>query len=824
MQETLKPLPPIDPDQTKPITGLYLITEDQLGVAAHVVEALQLYGIKAAILATSTLGKRENLAQAISQLRESSGAVAGIIHLAGLTNTPIPTNFEEWCELANIQSKSLFHLLQLCANDLKTSQGQVLAASMLGGYFGRSSYCGPSLPLSGSSNGLLKTMMIEWQTVKAKSIDFAADTAAADIATSLLVELVSQNTDVEIGYSQGQRMVFDAIVSPVKTNLEKNALVRPSQDWIVFCIGGARGITSEIVSAMLVPGMTLILVGRSPEPIEEPFLIRGVEDIGALRQLLIQQAKAQGQTPTPAQIEQQVKQLQRDRAIRNNLDLFREAGANVEYYSVDVSDARQFGSLIEKIYERYGRIDAVIQGAGIIQDKLIIDKTTGSFEQVFNTKVNSTFILSRHLRPESLKLIVIFASVAGRTGNRGQCDYAAANEVINRFAWWMHYEWTNTKVLSINWGPWDVTGMASEEVNRQFRERGVIPIPPAAGKQFFINELLYGSNKQVELIIGFFEGEAPESTMVADNYKPKPDSGTQTITQKQLLFPFISTLPIIQPNGTVSLNQTISLSSHPYLQDHCLDGKPVLAAACAMELMAEFVQSAWSDWIVSEVRDLKVLRGIVLKSERGYDIKLQARASTHADGDTLQVATEILDSDGAAHYRAFFVLRPQLEGVQEIEIPSLNINTGLNISTAYWNYCFHGPLFQLLTSINRFNEQGMEAQVRTSAPAVWLNNSQLNKSWLFDPGLIDASLQMALIWTRIHGDMGGLPARFKRIIRYGEMPLKNDLRVELRVKLFNFTAMVFDAVFVDSSNRLYLRLEDMENTCSKSLNRLTARE
>jgi NAD(P)-dependent dehydrogenase (short-subunit alcohol dehydrogenase family) len=821
MQEKLKPLPPVVPSQTKTLTGVYLITEDQLGIAPLVVEALQEYGIKSAILTTSTLSSRENLDVAVSQLRESPEIVGGIIHLAGLTNIPLPNHFTEWSDLANIQSKSLFHLLQLCANDLKSSPGQVLAASMLGGKFGRSSSCGSSLPLSGSSCGLLKTMMIEWQTVQAKSIDFSPDMASADIANNIVRELISQNKDVEIGYSQGERSVFDFQISTLNTNTETNVLVRPSHDWIVLCIGGSRGITSEIVKAMLVPGMTLILVGRSPEPKPEPLLTRQVEDIGTLRRLLIQQAKEQGQTPTPAHIEQQVKQLQRHRSIRNNLELFKKAGANVEYHSVDVSDPDQFGSLIEKIYERYGKIDAVIQGAGIIQDKLIIDKTTASFDQVFNTKVNSTFILSRHIRSESLKLMVIFASVAGRTGNKGQCDYASANEVLNRFAWWMHYEWPNTKVVSINWGPWDVTGMASEEVNRQFKERGVIPIPPAAGKQFFINEILYGSQNQVELITGFFEGEAPENTMAGEYENLQKNSDLQTV-QTQFLFPFISTPPTIQPNGTVSLNQTVSLSSHPYLDDHRLDGKPVLAAACAMELMAEFVQSAWPDWIVSEVRDLQVLRGIVLNSETGYEIKLQARASTHADGDSLQVVAEILDLDGKYHYRAFFILCSQLAEIQTINVPVLNTNTGLNISNAYQNYCFHGPLFQLLTSINRFNEQGMEAKVNTSIPAVWLNNPQINQSWLFDPGLVDAALQMALIWTRIQGDMGGLPAKFKRIVRYGNIP-QGDLLVQMRVKFFNLTTMVFDAMFVDSENRLFLLLEDMENTCSKALNRLTQR-
>jgi hypothetical protein len=49
------------------------------------------------------------------------------------------------------------------------------------------------------------------------------------------------------------------------------------------------------------------------------------------------------------------------------------------------------------------------------------------------------------------------------------------------------------------------------------------------------------------------------------------------------------------------------------------------------------------------------------------------------------------------------------------------------------------------------------------------------------------------------------------------------LLVQMRVKFFNLTTMVFDAMFVDSENRLFLLLEDMENTCSKALNRLTQR-
>jgi len=166
--------------------------------------------------------------------------------------------------------------------------------------------------------------------------------------------------------------------------------------------------------------------------------------------------------------------------------------------------------LIDDIYARYGRLDVVIHGAGIIEDKLITDKTFASFERVFDTKVDSTFILSRYLRPDSLKALVLFSSVAGRYGNRGQSDYAAANETINRLAWLFDQQWSNTRVVAINWGPWDTVGMASEEVKRQFRERGIVPIPLAAGRQFFIDELRYGRKGEVEVSAGEGPWEADE--------------------------------------------------------------------------------------------------------------------------------------------------------------------------------------------------------------------------------------------------------------------------------------------------------------------------
>ena len=511
MQAVQESLPLVRSQLIAPLTGLFVITEDQLSVAPHVANALQQRGARTAIIETAKLRSPEDLANVVAQQRQLHGSVSGIVHLAPLAAISMPDTLAEWQEYSQIHSKSLFQLLQLCATDLQ-KQGRVLAASLLGGHFGRNGCGGLGLPTGGSSTGLLKTLFAEWSDIQVKAIDFDSNLSPADMAQHIINELLCCGGRIEVGYPQGKRTIFKIVSAPLKTTATPPQLI-PSKDWVVLVTGGAQGITAEIASELVIPGMTLIVVGRSPEPTQESSATVGITEIGGLRQVLLQQARLQGLSPTPMQIESQIKKLLRDRTIHQNLKQFRQAGIKVEYLSVDVRNSKEFGSLLDGIYVRHSRLDVVIHGAGIIEDKLIVDKTKDSFDRVFDTKVDSAFILNRHLRPDFLKAIVLFSSVAGRCGNRGQSDYAAANEIMNRLAWQMDRHWQNTRVVAINWGPWDTTGMASEEVKRQFRERGIIPIPLPGGRQFFADELRYGRKGEVEVIAGEGPWESSEAEM-----------------------------------------------------------------------------------------------------------------------------------------------------------------------------------------------------------------------------------------------------------------------------------------------------------------------
>src|SRR6185369_2841995 len=117
-----------------------------------------------------------------------------------------------------------------------------------------------------------------------------------------------------------------------------------------------------------------------------------------------------------------------------------------------------------------------------------------SFDRVFDTKVKGAMTLATKLAAEA-KFFVLFSSVSGAFGNRGQTDYAAANDVLDKLAHQLHGT-VSGRVLSINWGPWRGVGMVRPELEREYARRGVGLITPDEGVQRFLHELLEGSEPQ----------------------------------------------------------------------------------------------------------------------------------------------------------------------------------------------------------------------------------------------------------------------------------------------------------------------------------------
>ncbi len=106
-----------------------------------------------------------------------------------------------------------------------------------------------------------------------------------------------------------------------------------------------------------------------------------------LNDYLIRKMRAENPKTKPVDVEKALQRILRDREIADNLAAMKNSGARVEYHSIDLRDSNAFGQLIQLIYAKFGPIDGLLRGAGVIDNKLIKDKPVESFDRVFSTKV-----------------------------------------------------------------------------------------------------------------------------------------------------------------------------------------------------------------------------------------------------------------------------------------------------------------------------------------------------------------------------------------------------------------------------------------------------
>ena len=106
------------------------------------------------------------------------------------------------------------------------------------------------------------------------------------------------------------------------------------------------------------------------------------------------------------------------------------AGGQAEAWRCDVSDCGQCEAFVKAVMEKYGRIDVLVNNAGITWDGLMMRMSDEDFSRVIDTNLKGTFYMmrfaSRHMLKAKKGRIINMASVVGLMGNAGQVNYAAS--------------------------------------------------------------------------------------------------------------------------------------------------------------------------------------------------------------------------------------------------------------------------------------------------------------------------------------------------------------------------------------------------------------
>ena len=142
----------------------------------------------------------------------------------------------------------------------------------------------------------------------------------------------------------------------------------------------------------------------------------------------------------------------------------RESGANVHVELADVTDAAAVDDMLVRMEEALPPLAGVIHSVGVLSDGAIGNQTWERFEQVLSPKILGAWHLHRATIDRGLDMFVLFSSVVGVIGNRGQANHAAANAFLDQLA--AHRRSLGLPGQAIAWGAWSDIGEAAEQRER----------------------------------------------------------------------------------------------------------------------------------------------------------------------------------------------------------------------------------------------------------------------------------------------------------------------------------------------------------------------
>jgi NAD(P)-dependent dehydrogenase (short-subunit alcohol dehydrogenase family) len=686
--------------------------------------------------------------------------------------------------------KDAFRLMQHAAPSLrKKANGQsgiLITVSRLDGVFGFGSLNGNGEPASGGLAGLAKTASHEWPEVCCKAIDLNPEIGIGAEAAHRVVEEMFRSGPVEVGISGQKRFTLQVETVPVAANGAMPALVNGD---LVVVTGGARGITGAAALQLArKQRLRMVLLGRSVLVPAEPEWLAAAATEAEIKKALLSRANGSG---SPKQIEAKYRECVAQREIRGHLKSIQEAGSTAVYRTVDVRNAGDVRKTMADIRSEFGPVCGLIHGAGVLADRLIVDKTEEQFELVYSTKVSGLKHLMEALAGDDLKLLALFSSYTGRFGRPGQADYAAANEVLNKMAQAESRRRPNCRVVSFNWGPWN-GGMVTNGLRKIFESEGVGLIEIKEGAEFFVREIASGNSSCVE-VLALASAPAKNSSRTAAN-EPMP--------------------------GNVSCEREVSIKTVPCLASHVLNGRAVLPAALMIEWLVQGASHENPGMHFHGFDDFKVLKGLVLEPDASVRVCVMTGAARMDDG-LLRVAVELASRSGErqiVHARATVLLSelPPSSGPCE-KAPPIHRN-GKNGKSAYAEgMLFHGPHFQGIEAVESCSETQVVALSKCApAPKNWIHQP-LRPHWITDPMAIDSSFQMMILWSWQHRAAASLPCALKHFRQYASAFPQSGSRIAIQITSADTQIVSANIRFFDREGNLLAIANEYECVANQSL-------
>ncbi len=285
----------------------------------------------------------------------------------------------------------------------------------------------------------------EYSSVQFRALEIGKDT---DLCAALRHALDRGCPMVEIIHRDGKVFTSEGQLAP--SVLRDSASMNLSPGDVVIMSGGATGISAHLARSLSPFMPRLVFLGRTSL------------DSGS------------------------------DRALEAACTLadFQSRGIEATYYTCDVTDPEAVRAILGEVAGRYGKIDGIIHGAGVLRDGLLSQMTPDDFSMVTDVKFLGAWNLFSAAEGAGLRFFVALSSAAAIQGNPGQTNYAAANRMMSALLRNLRSKNNAIRFKALMLPPVEGAGMANDpEVRELLKLKGVAYIHANELAGLFCREL-----------------------------------------------------------------------------------------------------------------------------------------------------------------------------------------------------------------------------------------------------------------------------------------------------------------------------------------------
>jgi NAD(P)-dependent dehydrogenase (short-subunit alcohol dehydrogenase family)/acyl carrier protein len=735
----------------------------------------------------------------------ASGPVQGVYWLSALDNEGNLAGMDlaSWHEALWVRAKSLYTTMRVLFDQVAKPGTFLVSATRLGGQHGYDE-AGAVAPLGGAVAGFTKTYKRERLDALVKAVDFEAERKASEVAEILIEETLRDPGAVEIGYKDGQRWTVGLQEQPAA---DGQPGLKLDSDTVFLITGAAGSIVSAITADLAAAsGGTFYLLDLVPEPDPaNPDLKRFVSDREGLKRDLFARIQASGQRATPALVEKELAGLERAQAARSAIDAVHAAGGTAHYFGVNLTDADSVADIIHQVRERSGRIDVLLHAAGIERSHFLPDKEPREFDLVFDVKSDGWFNLLHSIGDMPIGATVAFSSVAGRFGNGGQTDYSSANDLLCKITSSFRTTRPGTRGIVIDWSAWGGIGMATRgSIPKMMELAGIDMLPPEAGIPWIRRELTSGGTCN-EVVVGQRLGvllSEWDTTGGLDTDALAAAAKKRTTAQG----PMVGKITGMGIHYGLTMETTLDPKVQPFLNDHRIDGTPVLPGVMGIEGFAEAALCVHPGWNVEAVEEVNFLAPFKFYRNEPRTVTIQA--VYYPQGDRLLADCQLIgrrmlpnhpEPQETLHFKARVRLSKQAPTAVTGKALVTSSDSIIEAAEIYRVY-FHGPAYQVLERA-WWDGKRMIGLMAAGLPS---NHQPSDQPTLMAPRLIELCFQTAGLWEMTVQNRFGLPQDIHQVSLLRAPALAESQLYAVVTP--NPDQGSFDAEVVDTKGNCYVQL------------------